>query len=512
MMSKQLICILFFTILSVVWCQNPPEKCEAFDESIGDQKIHLYACPEINVTVSKVPESSRTWITVLPVNPEMPVTLKTLPKLKLGDKNEQYDLYLSNLALSKEITYTEILQEMGAPINKITSVMVYACLDFQIEQLKGMTQLWRLQISAVSPKQTFSGFGTHLPGLRSLEISTNEIPEPPIIKGLKYLEEFYLEANMLQEIPDGYFDGVEHLITIYINEFTLSKVPDNLFQKLSNLESLTMYSNVSKLPSLKENPQLRDISFQASPEAQKKLDESYLKNQAFLQTLSLWNAGVTQLEAGVFQGNSKLKVLDLSANQLAEIPSEIFANNPNLENIELSYNNFTELTDNLIPPKLKSLRAVSTPINKFSLGMHPEVKNLEELDLTNAQLSGDLLLLGNFSDIYPTLKIFTLANNRLTSFTIADSIHFNDEIVIDLSNNHIKTIQIVEDKDSPKENLHRIKINLDGNPLVCDCKMKPFLQYLLNKNDEGLKLNVAKDVMCSEPEGKTLLTIDLNCE
>jgi Leucine-rich repeat (LRR) protein len=200
---------------------------------------------------------------------------------------------------------------------------------------------------------------------------------------------------------------------------------------------------------------------------------------------------------GVWDDHVDLKVIDLSNNQIEDIDGKAFHKVSNVSRLLLNHNNLK------ISGRYHHRRVLSN------------FKSLEELHLTNAFTEvidskwylddlKDILLAAEMTKLYklhleqneiwsiedpdmfcdlPGLKDLYLGDNQLKSiefrFDCIKKLRF-----LDLQYNKIKRLDghPMKQIDNAFANQKGRKINLIQNPWVCDCYLKPFIEWVLTTN------------------------------
>ena len=136
--------------------------------------------------------------------------------------------------------------------------------------------------------------------------------------------------------------------------------------------------------------------------------------QGITGTLDLSSAGLTELQAGVFDDLSNLWTLNLAGNGLTELPDGIFAGLTNLQMLYLSENKLTELPNgifdilpNLLIVELAGNELTELPASIFDLNTHLRQVNLTDNELTE-------LPDGIFDNQLDTLATLSLSGNDLS--------------------------------------------------------------------------------------------------
>ncbi|KAM5239303.1 leucine-rich repeat-containing G-protein coupled receptor 6 isoform 2-T2 [Ctenodactylus gundi] len=203
-----------------------------------------------------------------------------------------------------------------------------------------------------------------LPSLQSLDLNYNELQEFPVaIRTLGRLQELGFHNNNIKAIPEKAFMGNPLLQTIHFYDNPIQFVGKSAFQYL---------------------PKLHTLSLNGATDIQEFPD---LKGTTSLEILTLTRAGIRLFPPGMCQQLPRLRVLELSHNQIEELPS--LHRCQKLEEIGLQHNRIWEIGADTFS-QLSSLQALDLSWNSIR-SIHPEafstLRSLVKLDLTNNQLT-----------------------------------------------------------------------------------------------------------------------------
>ncbi|XP_058130945.1 leucine-rich repeat-containing G-protein coupled receptor 6 isoform X2 [Dasypus novemcinctus] len=328
-------------------------------------------------------------------------------------------------------------------------------LMLQNNQLRGIPAeaLWelpslqslRLDANLISlvPERSFEG----LSSLRHLWLDDNALTEIPIgaLNNLPALQAMTLALNRISHIPDYAFQNLTSLVVLHLHNNRIQHLGTHSFEGLHNLETLDLnYNELQEFPAairtlgrLQElgfhnnnikaipekafigNPLLQTISLNGATDIQEFPD---LKGTTSLEVLTLTRAGIRLLPPGMCQQLPRLRVLELSYNQIEELPS--LHRCQKLEEIGLQHNRILEIGADTFS-QLSSLRALDLSWNAIR-SIHPDafatLRSLVKLDLTDnhltilplaglgglmhLKLKGNLALSQAFSkDSFPKLRV-----------------------------------------------------------------------------------------------------------
>nr|XP_042114129.1 leucine-rich repeat-containing G-protein coupled receptor 6 isoform X4 [Peromyscus maniculatus bairdii] len=304
-------------------------------------------------------------------------------------------------------------------------------LMLQSNQLRGIPAeaLWelpslqslRLDANLISlvPERSFEG----LSSLRHLWLDDNALTEIPVraLNNLPALQAMTLALNHIRSIPDYAFQNLTSLVVLHLHNNRIQHVGTHSFEGLHNLETLDLnYNELQEFPvAIRTLGRLQELSLNGATDIQEFPD---LKGTTSLEILTLTRAGIRLLPPGMCQQLPRLRILELSHNQIEELPS--LHRCQKLEEIGLQHNRIWKIGADTFS-QLGSLQALDLSWNAIR-AIHPEafstLHSLVKLDLTDNQLTtlplaglgglmhlklkGNLALSQAFSkDSFPKLRI-----------------------------------------------------------------------------------------------------------
>ena len=436
-----------------------------------------------------------------------------------------------------------------------------------------LSQLEDFQCNSCGLERIEGNLFTGLTQLKHLTLHFNKIStlQPGTFDSQLALETLILDRNQLQTLPANIFDKMGNLTRLGLSRNNFKTFPGNLFKFNKKLKVFELTQNGDCFPFTgctpdKAKPEDKlsfpeNIFHDSSLETIKMLwaptndlPKNLLKGCENLINFTMQNAMLKSLPEDLFKDTKKIKLIDFSANQIGTIPPALFRNLDKLESIRFIDNRITALEENLLNGlgNLKVFHFNENQIKSLDSHIFTNLKNLEELDLSQNNISLGLFghftststwdklrilnLAGNNIDVIPNgvnimlnLDNFNISNNKLGPvLTLSQLNNFiqhnkNGNFVIDMSNNEIQRLDL-DNKLSLDIHDNRFKLNITGNPIICDCTVTA-LKMMIDGTVTGALKNLAEiyppTVKCSEESptrtrrkflnDPTLNYRDLNC-
>ncbi|NWW88704.1 LGR6 protein, partial [Rhynochetos jubatus] len=276
------------------------------------------------------------------------------------------------------------------------------------EGLPSLRHLW-LDDNALTeiPVQALN----HLPALQAMTLALNQIWHIPdyAFQNLSSLVVLHLHNNRIQTLGANGFDGLHSLETLDLNynellEFpgairtlgrlhelgfhnnNIKAIPENAFVGNPLLQTIHFYDNPIQFvgqSAFQYLPKLHTLSLNGATEIREFPD---LKGTTSLEVLTLTRAGIHLLPRGMCQQLPRIRVLELSHNQIEDLPSFHWCQR--LEELGLQHNRIHEITADTFV-QLMALRSIDLSWNYIQF-IHPEafvtLHSLTKLDLTANEL------------------------------------------------------------------------------------------------------------------------------
>uniref|UniRef100_A0A915KF17 LRRCT domain-containing protein n=1 Tax=Romanomermis culicivorax TaxID=13658 RepID=A0A915KF17_ROMCU len=378
--------------------------------------------------------------------------------------------------------------------------------------------------------------------LCSLDLSDNQIPflESKYFDGLKNLTVLKLSSNIIQRIEEASFKGLSNLKVLCLDHNPVTDWHPNAFKDISShIELVNLASTgIASLPVLGH----RSIKYlNLSHNTLYDLDEHSMLQFPKLESLDVSVNRLSALRQSIFDALPYLKILNVSRNPVSTIDPSCFRNLHKLEVLdmhdlanlirfdyrsfsvlrslkELFFYGYPELEDeynitvllNDLPP----LQVLHMEIRDHSL--RNQLSNVDTRFLRYLHIGGNQYLAKVESDAFENLRgysmLISVKNTGLKYFekkTLQNLNHVSN-LELDLSRNRLKTIELFDFYPPPLLNSRGtilIDIWLDGNMLICDCRLSWIAKWLdyVDKNsisEEARNRRIRRwnKTLCAAPE------------
>lgn len=317
-------------------------------------------------------------------------------------------------------------------------------------------------------RRDVSIFNLSLPSdVYSLDLSSNKfdrLDNSSLLKS-KTVSELSLNGNKLTEIGANILDFPE-LKRLDLSFNILETIHEDTFRYLGKLEYLNLASN--KFASF-ETLAFHHLSV---------LEEIVLDNNDIGQSLRKTNI----FHRNGFGLTKKIQTISIRSVNLNIVPDNFFIEAYNVRKILISNNNLTNIFE--IPFTLEELDLSDNPIKEISLEDFSDRPGLKVLKLNNLQIEEVPSFV--FEPLHGLEELQLERNINLTEFsklafgTVALE-NPDDFLLEELSLKNSRLTTLDEDLLEPFGQL--IKLDLQGNPWKCDCKIAWFKQLQIGSKD-----------------------------
>ncbi|KAA8591013.1 hypothetical protein FQN60_001956 [Etheostoma spectabile] len=360
----------------------------------------------------------------------VPTNLSPLTTYLLERKDiAQGDLSMNNISEIKPRAFhrLQLLSELMLQNNQLQRLPDDAPWD--------LPNLLRLDANLLSevPAGAFRGVRS----LRHLWLDDNSLTEIPVtaLDSLPSLQAMTLALNQITHIPDYAFTNLTALVVLHLHNNQIKSMGARCFEGLHSLETLDLnYNDLQEFPvairtlnKLQElgfhnnnikaiperafvgNPQLQTLHFYENP-------IQFVGKSAFqflpkLHTLSL--NGATQIqEFPDLKGTTSLEILTLTRTGLSALPLDLCEQLPRLRVLELSYNQIEALPSFYRCSALQEIGLQHNQIRRIESSTFQQLTSLRALDLSWNMI--EWIHLDAFASLHSLIKL-DLTENRLSS-------------------------------------------------------------------------------------------------
>ncbi|XP_043494498.1 protein toll-like [Polistes fuscatus] len=361
---------------------------------------------------------------------------------------------------------------------------------------------------------------SHLASLKSLNLARNllSVLSYYTFRGLKNLKMLDISMNYFTSLPANLFDQNKKLRELYLhnNRNEMSTLPDNF---LANMTKLTeVHLNNNGFLFLPKNLFWGSSSLQyifLNDNSLVTLPENFFRGLNQVRKLSINNNKIKTLPDKIFEDMKELRVLDLSNNLIVKVSRDLLLGLRSLNELNMERNQLNVIDRQSLFPltKLSIAKFSHNPLTLTYVNGRLSVfytnQYLEELYLSNCSINN---FFNDWSSGNIHLRLLDLSHNSITNVTLSSFILPSIEITINLSYNKIRNIHFdkIEEMVSWRWENRNIAINLEHNPLLCDCPLYDLLRYHERKMS-NLVYNYYNIIMgnltCVQPDGTNEIEI-----
>ena len=313
------------------------------------------------------------------------------------------------------------------------------------------------------------------------------------ISATQYRRLFNLDFNLIQNLSEYQFHGYIQIISLKGNHMV--DICDDVFLNVTGLQNIDLSHNLLKY-----------------------LPLNIFKGLSELHKLDLRNNMIQFVDVGIFDDLKALQYLNLGHNRLSVLPSGLFITLYNLEVLHLEHNSFTTFNARTFPVDSTVLKEIY--VNNNPLTSFPEFIFWLR-GLSNANFENTSITLSNLTSFIKEMDKQRLIYSIIDS---ASDSNFDDLKKrspqlrnINLSRCKIQSLYLEYITEDMHETmillLQHFRFILTDNPLLCDCKITTFTNFVRSLRDNG---TVAPEEyyfhewLCKSPEelgNKALLAI-----
>ncbi|XP_043656441.1 protein toll [Drosophila teissieri] len=373
--------------------------------------------------------------------------------------------------------------------------------------------LWSNQLHNLT-KHDFEGATSVL----GIDIHDNGIEQLPhdVFAHLTNVTDINLSANLFRSLPQGLFEHNRHLneVRLMNNRVPLATLPSRLFANQSELKILRLRADLQTLPGdlFEHSTQITNISL--GDNLLSTLPATLLQYQVNLLSLDLSNNRLTHLPDSLFQHTTNLTDLRLEDNLLTDISGDIFSSLGNLVSLVMSRNRLRTIDSGAFS-RTSGMRHLYLDHNDIDLreplldftfqgtisSPFVHMLGLVTLNLRNNSI---MFVYNDWKNTMLKLSQLDLSYNKISSLGYEDLAFLSqNRLHVNMTHNRIRSIQLDKDVHLDEDlNTDLVHVDLNDNPLVCDCLILWFIQLVRGVHKpqytKKFKLNTDR-LVCSQP-------------
>ncbi|XP_077981502.1 uncharacterized protein LOC144436558 [Glandiceps talaboti] len=304
----------------------------------------------------------------------------------------------------------------------------------------------------------------------------------------------------------------EHNLYIQCHNADLGKIPDDIPSNTANI-----YIDLDNITSLKEHSffELTNLTLLEIREVKlTTIEIGAFNGLTSLRELDLTNNEISVIEKGVFDGLRHLVSLELDNNVIQHLPQGIFSDLERLQDLRLSGNKLS-VVDSGVFDGLFSITSLMINDNTLEEVPNGALNSLPGHTLQTLRLNGNKItrLNGHDLNIIPLRNLSTLRldNNRINTIS-EDAFTGLSLTLLNIAHNNLDHIaeQIFHDVFRSLSGEASSKLVITGNPLVCDCEMSGFIQWV-NTTYVDVVGNCLTPTLLTDTSLQEVTSSDLRC-
>ncbi|XKL59318.1 hypothetical protein PGB90_000334 [Kerria lacca] len=315
----------------------------------------------------------------------------------------------------------------------------------------------------------------------------------------KKLTQLDLSQNSLATVPTQALKSLDHLLILNLNHNKINSMHAKAFEGMGTLEILTLYEN--KLTRIEQGAfagigkKLRRLNIGGNDLTRVPTDA--LTPMESLKKLEIQENQITELREGDFKGLKNLDMLILAHNQLKYVPARVFSNMTLLNSLELDGNKITHIDNEAftgLEENLQYLRLGDNNLHEIPSDALRRLHRLRHLDLRANNIS--YINDDAFTGYGDTITFLNLQKNNIKILPTLAFENLNSLETLNLQNN--KLTFLAEEPIEPILDTLRT-IDVSENQLICDCSLRWYQDWLLNRRNKDDEATMKKRTMCTMP-------------
>ncbi|XP_013133841.1 PREDICTED: slit homolog 3 protein [Papilio polytes] len=419
------------------------------------------------------------------------------------------------------------LEQLNVERNQITSLPVHPSPDLDLPSLrtldissngiqriatgtfKTLHNLRRLYMKRNGLRQIDITTFSDVTRLEVLDLSYNQIISIHLKSFTKLLslKQINLHGNNIDNFDFMILKDNNKLSTLDFSKNKLKSINPKIAEKTLEIEVLNISSNnLYELPTslnVFEKLIILDSSFNHI----KFFDGNIISNLQMIKEIKLPYNKIIEVRSGSFRDLKHLETIDMDSNKIEIIHSMAIANLPNVLSIYLSRNHIIDIPDRVFSnlPKLRIIELQGNRLQFISARAFENTPLVQYLNVSNNQLTN--LESSGIRQLF-SLEVLDLSFNKLTKITTESFQYMEWLVELTLDNNKIchisgqpfnsmprlKVLSLRYNKltNVAETNFEKLRNNIaildiDGNPLICNCAAMWLKSWLLESTSIGPK-------------------------
>ncbi|KAM3962801.1 artichoke [Aphomia sociella] len=456
-----------------------------------------------NALVSIHPATFRNLVNLFEVDVSYNRLIEFVPGLPRG---------LEQLYLQKnQITGLPVppSPDLDLPSLRTLDISINGIQKIAYGSMKGLHNLRRLYMKRNGLRQIETTTFSDLERLELLDLEDNQIisVHPKSFSKLVRLKQVNLHGNTIENFDFVTIQDNAALSALDFSKNKLKSISPNVVKRALDVEILNISSNnLHELPvTLNILPKLKVLD--ASYNHIKHFDGNVINNIHTLMEVKMPYNKINELRTGSFKDLRNLDTIDLDGNQIEVVHPKAIENLPNLISLYLSRNHILDLPDNVFSniPKLRIIDLQGNRLQYISPRAFENIPLVQYLNISNNQLTN---IDNSGLRLLTSLEVLDLSYNKLTKITRASFQYMEWLVELNMDNNLICYIN-----GQPFDTMPRLKVlslrhnklsfvsettftklrnniailDIDGNPLICNCGIMWFKSWLSESSSIGPK-------------------------
>ncbi|XP_053699238.1 uncharacterized protein LOC128746215 [Sabethes cyaneus] len=369
------------------------------------------------------------------------------------------------------------------------------------ESFRGAETLQELDLSVNAIESLEPDVFSLLPDLSVLNLSFNRFVSLPkiLLSDKRKLKEVKFINNQapLPTLPENFLSNLRQLITVILNRCSFTHLPASLLRGSTEITHLDLsYNQLNSLPEMLLRDQMKLQDLNLAYNELETLPEELFRNTKELLTLQLSYNRLYNLSADIFASLAKLTVLNLDNNHLHVIDRFTFSRTTALEKLYMQNNQLSFHDFSFVIQEQDITDSDGTPFQFLN--------NLRILNLRNNSIT---TIFRDWIYNMPELRELDLSYNNISTLSYPSLQFLSQDIRVNLSHNRISEIDLKDMEpiitSQREQDNAKIQVNVNDNPLNCNCVIFSFVQYMLNQLDRAVYRRIqfyADRLLCAEPK------------